>query len=167
MTRRILKNRAPQQVKRTQFSLCSSTCISRQFIIYINLSIKYGLITSLLFFLVACNNQIEDLFGAVDDAVPDVNFDHYISLDDISMSFKSIDGNDVYIRSNRSTIIILSGSVLGNVLVEGHNCSITFEDPVSIRSLDIRGSDNVINVSVNSGITINSDTGSGNILITY
>lgn len=117
--------------------------------------------------LTACNDLLEDLLDEAGDAIPEINLDHYIGLNDTNINFFSDDGNDLYIRSNRSTIIILSGSVLGNVLVEGRNCMITFEDPISIKKLDIEGSDNVINVPTSSGITINSDSGSGNSLILF
>jgi|GEM_PF-4326667 len=167
MTRFISKISVQHSVKSSQFSLHSRFSTFFLLLIHKHLNINFTLIPVLIFCLTACNEQIEDLLGEVEDAVSEINLDHYITLDGIDIAFKSIDGNNVYIRSNRSNITILSGSVLGDVLLEGSNCLITFEDPIRINRLDLTGSDNVINVPASSGITINSDSGSGNTLIRF
>lgn len=167
MNRSISKPRTHHTIKRFQLLLHPHFHTAWTFTFYRSVRLKSGLILALLFCLTACYGPIEELFGEVEDKVSKINLDHYITWDNTDIAFKSIDGNDVYIRSNRSTITISSGSVLGDVLVEGSNCLITFEDPISIQRLDITGSDNVINVPASSGITINSDSGSGNTLIMY
>lgn len=107
---------------------------------------------------------VEDRLEFVEDTF---DFDHYITSDDTTITFRSGDGNNLFIRSNRSTITILSDSDLGDVFIEGDNCLVTFEHPISIESLNFEGSDNVVNVPIGSGITISSDSGSGNSLIQY
>lgn len=109
--------------------------------------------------------QVENTLDFVEDLI--ITGPAYIISDDTTITFFENGEPDLYIRSNRSTITITSGSKFGDVYIEGNNSIITFEYPISLNSLNFEGSDNVVNIPSASGITISSDTGLGNILIQY
>ena len=93
--------------------------------------------------------------------------DIILDTDDSTGSLELREKFNVYVTSSRTSKTILTGSPIGNLYVQGNNNQLTFEPNVTVDYVCVSGSDNTLLVPSDTRISIDRDTGSGNLLVEY
>ena len=128
---------------------------------------KIILFLAALLTLIACSGDDSDnIVGAHCGQIDPLN-DIIINVDDSYGSVEIRDTTDVAVTASRSTRTILEGSPIGDLYIAGNNNLLTFESNVTVEYICITGADNSIRVPAGSGVTVDRDSGSGNLVIEY